>query len=108
EAAARSISHAAQFDRVPAAEKSNHRHCRLLRARRQRPRGRRAAEQRDERAAFWIELHAIPHDERGAAPQDTELQAISQRATGILQPVLVLPTLAGDRPLHVRYDERAD
>src|SRR5262245_66667699 len=28
EAAARSISHAAQFDRVPTAEKSNHRHCR--------------------------------------------------------------------------------
>src|SRR5262245_35613923 len=27
---------------------------------------------------------------------------------GILQPVLVLPTLAGDRPLHIRYDERAD
>src|SRR6516164_9018986 len=27
---------------------------------------------------------------------------------GILQPVLVLPTLAGDRPLHIRHDERAD
>ena len=26
----------------------------------------------------------------------------------ILQPVLVLPTLAGDRPLHIRHDERAD
>src|SRR5262245_3630407 len=43
-----------------------------------------------------------------AALQDIELQAISQPASGILQPVLVLPTLAGDRPLHVRYDERAD
>src|SRR5262249_45790410 len=32
-------------------EKSDHRHCRLLRARRERPCGSRAAEQRDERAA---------------------------------------------------------
>src|SRR5262245_11153597 len=54
EAAARSISHAAQFDRVPAAKKSNHRHCRLLRARRERPSGR-AAEQHDELAP----LHSI-------------------------------------------------
>src|SRR6516225_5516457 len=38
-----------------AVEKSNHRHRRLLRPRRQRPRGRRAAEARDERAA----LHSI-------------------------------------------------
>src|SRR5262245_7335088 len=27
---------------------------------------------------------------------------------GILQPPLVLPTLAGDRPLHIWHDERAD
>jgi hypothetical protein len=26
-----------------------------------------------------IELHAIPHDERGPHPQDIELAAISQR-----------------------------
>jgi hypothetical protein len=31
-----------------AAQKPNHRHCRLLRPRRERPSGRRAAEQRDE------------------------------------------------------------
>jgi hypothetical protein len=34
------------------AEKSDHRHRRLLRARSERPRGRRAAEQRDELAPF--------------------------------------------------------
>src|SRR6516165_7864012 len=28
--------------------------------------------------------------------------------SGILQPLLVLPTREGDRPLHIRYDERAD
>jgi hypothetical protein len=38
-----------------------HRHRRLLRARRERPRRRRAAEQRGELAAFQsIELHSIP------------------------------------------------
>ena len=37
--------------RAPATQKSNHRHRRLLRARRERPRRRRAAEQRDELAA---------------------------------------------------------
>jgi len=37
------------------------RHCRLLRARRQRPCHRRAAEQRDELAPFQlIELHSVP------------------------------------------------
>src|SRR5262245_57828285 len=36
----------------------------LLRSRRDRPRHR-AAEQRDEVASVAIELHAIPHDERG-------------------------------------------
>src|SRR5262245_44031109 len=42
----------------------DNRHCRLLRARRERPRGR-AADERDELVPFLIELHAIPHDERG-------------------------------------------
>ncbi len=37
----------------------------LLRARRERPRGCGAAEQRYEVAPVAIELHAIPHDERG-------------------------------------------
>ena len=44
-----------------------------------RPRSR-AAEQLDEVAPFQlIELHAIPHAEPGAALQDIELPAISQR-----------------------------
>jgi hypothetical protein len=43
------------------AEKPDHRHRRLLRARRERPRRRRSAQQRDELAAFQlIELHAVP------------------------------------------------
>src|SRR5262249_29376746 len=51
--------------RRPTIEEPKHRHRRLLRARRERPRGSRAAEQRDERAAFhsitssasnWTEL----------------------------------------------------
>jgi len=37
----------------------------LLRPCRERPCGRRAAEQRDELAPFLIELHPIPHAERG-------------------------------------------
>src|SRR6516165_12193526 len=44
-----------------ATEKSNHRHRRLLRVRRERPRRSRAAEQRDELATFQlVELHSIP------------------------------------------------
>jgi hypothetical protein len=44
-----------------ATKKSDDRHRRLLRARRERPRGRRAAEQRDEMTAFQlIELHSVP------------------------------------------------
>src|SRR5262249_20322596 len=39
----------------PAVEKSDHGHRRLLRVRRERPRGRRAAEQRDELAPFHAE-----------------------------------------------------
>jgi hypothetical protein len=49
---------------MPAAvteKESNHRHCWLLRAHRERPRRCRAAEQRDERATFQlIELHSVP------------------------------------------------
>src|SRR5262249_24369274 len=62
-----------RFARRPAAEEPDHRHRRLLRARRERPRGRRAAEQRDELAA----VHSItssarakrsPRSARGAYP----------------------------------------
>src|SRR4029450_2848954 len=50
-----------------AAEESNHRQPTLLRARRQRPRGRRAAEQRDERAA----LHSITSSARADSAGET-------------------------------------
>src|SRR5262245_36583103 len=53
-----------------AAEEPDHRHCRLLRARRQRP-SRRAAEQRDERAA----LHSIT------------LSARKRSASGMVSPI---------------------
>ena len=43
-----------------AAEKPDHRHRRLLRARRDRSRGRRAAEQRDELAAPHVEHGGLP------------------------------------------------
>jgi hypothetical protein len=57
-----------------------HRHRRLLRARRQRPR-RRTAEQRDELAPFQS-LHLIPPAR--ARGQDIELAGVSQRASGRL------------------------
>src|SRR5215831_4254865 len=47
-------------------KKPNHRHRLLLRTRRERPR-RHAADERDEVPSFLIELHAIPHTERGVA-----------------------------------------
>src|SRR5215470_18074336 len=52
---------ACQFERCEV-EKPDHRHRRLLRARPERPRRRRAAEQRDELAPLddLIELHSIP------------------------------------------------
>jgi hypothetical protein len=50
----------------------------LLRARRERPRGRRAAEQRDEIAApQLVELHSISNSPRQM--QDIELAMVSQR-----------------------------
>ena len=50
----------------------------MLRTRRERPRRRRAAEQRDELAPFqFIELHSVPASQPGS--QDIELQAVSQR-----------------------------
>jgi hypothetical protein len=50
----------------------------VLRARRERPSGRRAAEQRYEVAAFYlIELHSISNSPRQM--QDIELAMVSQR-----------------------------
>src|SRR5262249_42747732 len=48
----------------PAAEKSDHRHRRLLRARRERPRCCRAAEQRDELAASHCPMPPVLPTER--------------------------------------------
>ena len=45
-------------------EKSDHGHRRLLRARRERPRGRRAAEQRDELAARSVSWPRRMHEKR--------------------------------------------
>src|SRR5437016_6016703 len=65
-------------------EKSHHRHRRLLPARRERPRDRRAAEQRDELASFQvIEFHSVPCAAR-AGLQDIELARISQEVSGRL------------------------
>ena len=50
-----------------AAEKSDHRHRRLLRPRRERPRGRRAAEQRDELAPFSFDHLIGAGEQRSAA-----------------------------------------
>ena len=52
----------AEVSRERAVKKSNHRHRRLLRARRERPRDRRAAEQRDELAPF----HSITSSARAS------------------------------------------
>src|SRR5262249_44030257 len=53
--------HAGETVRGPAVEKPDHWHCRLLRPPRERPRSRRAAEQRDELTALQlIALHLVP------------------------------------------------
>src|SRR6516164_8392357 len=49
------------------AEEPNHRHVRLLRARRERPRRRRAAEQRDELAPFHLRGHSITSSARASS-----------------------------------------
>src|SRR5262249_10292126 len=62
------------------AEEPDHRHRRLLRARRERPCCRRTAEQRNELAAFqMIELHSVPCQQARAGFQVIELARISQR-----------------------------
>src|SRR5262245_62065971 len=89
------------------AEETDHRHRRLLRARRERPRGH-AADKRDEVApSQLLELHSFPASQGPLCRISNCKRSVSGHA-GILQPLLVLPTLAGDRPLHIWHDERAD
>src|SRR5262245_21440049 len=76
----------------PGAEEPNHRHRRLLRLRRERPRGRRAREKGDELAALHlIELHSVPSSQAGL--QDIELARISQEvmATPMVGQASILP-----------------
>src|SRR5215475_14072979 len=54
-----------------AAEESNHRHRRLLRAHRERPRSRSAAEQRDKRAALYLRSHSISSSARPVSGSGT-------------------------------------
>jgi hypothetical protein len=66
------------------------------------------AEQRDERAPLQlIELHSVPC-QPGPRCRISNWQRLVSGHAGILQPVLVLPTLVGDCLLHIRHDERAD
>src|SRR6516165_7754786 len=48
-------------------EKPDHRHRRLLRARRERPRGRRPAEKRDEVAPFHLRGHSMTSSARASS-----------------------------------------
>ena len=60
----------------------DHRHRRLLRVRRERPRSRRATEKRDEVApSDLIGLHSVPCQQARAELQDIELARISQEVT---------------------------
>jgi hypothetical protein len=67
EAAAKRIYDMGKGCRRRVSNKTNHRHRRLLRARRQRPRCCRAPEQRDELAASEESSHVIPPAGRATA-----------------------------------------
>src|SRR5260370_21399492 len=80
----------------------------IPRSRCERPISCRAAEQRDEIAAFQlIELHSVPCQPGPPCRISNCKRSVSGHA-GILQPVWLLPTLAGYRPLHLRHDRPAD
>jgi hypothetical protein len=76
-----------------------HRHPRLLRAGREGPDGRGAADERDEIAAFQlIELHSMPASQAGL--QDIELARVSQRLSGRLHNLQAeAKPVAGPQPL---------
>src|SRR5438128_295912 len=69
-----------------AVEESNHWQSRLLRARGERPRGGRAAEQRNELPPLQlVGLHSVPASQ--GRRQDIELATSSQRVSVALQPI---------------------
>jgi hypothetical protein len=75
-----------------ASEKSDYWHCRLLRARRERPQDRRTADkQRDEVAPPQIESHLISHPPGPDCRISNWQWSVSEHSR-ISQPLLVLPT----------------
>src|SRR4029434_3607911 len=97
-------------------KKSNHRHSRLLRVHRERPRGRCAADERDELAAFHC-LPPVLRNRSNAGPYSITSSAMASSPGGKLRPnalaVLRLITnsnlldcmtgrLAGFSPLRIR------
>jgi hypothetical protein len=64
--------------RRPAVEKADHRHRRLLRARRERPRCRNAAEQSDELAPLQLtELHSVPSSVAGYRIGEDQVRGVA-------------------------------
>src|SRR5262245_9888759 len=62
-------------ERCSSAKKPNHRHRRLLRPRRKRPRNRHAADERNELTPSLIELHSVPSQGRIAEYRINEGQS---------------------------------
>src|SRR5262245_56172614 len=88
-------------------EKPDHRHGRLLRVCRERPRRRRAAEQRDELASFQlIELHSMSASQSRTVGyridrDQSAVECFCNRSWSCLRSQAAAP-------LRVRHDERAD
>src|SRR5262245_47775087 len=86
------------------AEEPNHRHGRLLRVRRERPR-RRAAEQRDELAAFHLRGHSITSSAPAESPIGTSIpsaRAVLRLSTNSNLTVWITGSSPGLSPLKMR------